>query len=67
MNKKQIQRLNRAIRRKDKAIDEWVDKALEASDYTRNIIFRGVAHVIAKQNEYLRKSIDEEHKHGNRD
>lgn len=62
MNKKQLQRLQRAIRRKDKAIDEWVDKALEASDYTRNIIFRGLAHVIAKQNEYIKKSIEAQNK-----
>ena len=62
MNKKQRLKLQRAIRRKDKAIDEWIDKAFAASDYTRNLIFKGVAHVIARQNEYIRKSIEEDHK-----
>jgi len=62
MNKKERLKLQRAIRRGDKAIDEWIDKALESGDYTRNIIFKCVVHVIAKQNEYIKKSIDAEHK-----
>lgn len=62
MTKKERLKLQRAIRRGDKHIDEWVDKALESSDYTRNIIFRGLVHVIARQNEYITKSIEAKHK-----
>lgn len=64
MNKKELLKLRRAIRRGDKHIDEWVDKALESSDYTRNLIFKGLEHVIARQNDFIRKRIDEEHKRG---
>lgn len=64
MNKKERLKLRRAIHRQDKHIDEWVDKALESSDYTRNLIFKGLEHVIAHQNEFIKKSIDEEHKKG---
>lgn len=64
MNKKELLKLRRAIRRGDKHIDEWVDKALESSDYTRNLIFKGLEHVIARQNEFIRKSIEEDRKKG---
>lgn len=67
MNKKEKLRLQRAIRRGDKHIDEWVDKALESSDYTRNLIFNGLKHVIARQNEYIQNSIEKDNKRGNRD
>ena len=67
MNKKEKLRLQRAIRRGDKAIDEWVDKALESSDYTRNLIFNGLKHVIARQNDFLKQSIEKDNKRGNRD
>ena len=55
-------RLSREIRNRDKAIDDWVDKALSSSQYTRDLIFKGVRHVIAKQNEDIRKSIDQEYR-----
>ena len=64
MKKKEILRLRRAIHRGDKHIDEWVDKALESSDYTRNLIFKGLEHVIARQNEFIRKNIEEDRKKG---
>ena len=55
-------RLSREIRNRDKAIDDWVDKALSSSPYTRDLYFGCVRHVIAKQNEDIRKSIDREHR-----
>ena len=55
-------RLSRGIRKRDKAIDDWVDKALSSNQYTRDLIFRCVRHVIAKQNEDIRKSIDQEYR-----
>lgn len=64
MTKKERLRLRRAIHRGDKHIDEWVDKALEAGDYTRNLIFKGLEHVIARQNAFIKKSIEQEHKRG---
>ena len=64
MTKKERLKLRRAIHRGDKHIDEWVDKALEAPEYTRNLIFKGLEHVIARQNTFIRKSIEQEHKRG---
>lgn len=55
-------RLSKDIRKRDKAIDDWVDEALSSSQYTRGLIFKGVRHVIAKQNEDIRKSIDQEYR-----
>ena len=55
-------RLSKDIRKRDKSIDDWVDKALSSSEYTRDLIFRCVRHVIAKQNEDIRKSIDKEYR-----
>lgn len=56
---KESYRLNRSIQKRDKAIDDWIDEALSSSPYTRDLIFRCVGHVIAKQNEDIRASIDE--------
>ena len=64
MNKKERLKLRRAIHRGDKHIDEWIDKALESSDYTRNLIFKGLEHVIARQNEFISKGIEEDRKKG---
>lgn len=55
-------RLNNDIRKRDKAIDAWVDKAIEASPYTRDLIFKGLRHIIAKQNEDIKKSIELSHR-----
>lgn len=51
-------RLNNDIRRRDKTIDDWVDKAIDVNPYARDVIFRFVCHVVAKQNEDIRRSID---------
>lgn len=56
---KESYKLNRAIQKRDDHIDDWVDKALSSSPYTRDLYFGCLCHVIAKQNEDIRASIDE--------
>lgn len=59
MNKKELLKKIRDFHRRDKNIDDWVDKAVEQGDkYTQDLYYRLIGHVISRQNDIIKKDIE---------
>lgn len=59
MNKKELLKKIRDFHRRDKNIDDWVDKAMNHGDkYTQDLYYRLISHVISRQNDIIKKDIE---------